>query len=464
MDTTAEQVESAIDPMEKFVSGGNPIYTIVRGLDPTALEAGLAKKLRNAFLTLTGVNFEAVTDFDGNKDNSARFEILVGKTNRAESLKAEAEVAENGGYVMREDGNKIVIFGADDAALAKAFSEFEREYFGEANATLIGEYSPSTAVPAGYEKVSDKTEEALKVKDNFDYTDAYKVNFVGATDTPASSLEIKTGLIVSEYDTLYNIVAELNVLSFGAKGDGKSDDTAAFKAALKAADERGGCVIYVPKGYYCLTESLTLGDNVSIVGEIKPGTAEGTVLCIYGGKGSTDPAKSAFLMGANASIQNLAIWYPEQTFVNGEPIPYPATIKQEWIDGVAVRNVTFVNSYYGFDYTGSGIYALQYTRDIYGTFLHLGYRNDRSLDIGKLENFHFSPDYWLQSGLPGVPDAELLKTYRSVTQPESSSSVLTGRIFRIFISKATTSAFTPDVRQDPMSMTELPTDRFITST
>ncbi len=410
-DTTAEQVEPAYDLMETFVSDGKSIYTIVRGLDPTALEAGLSKKLRNTFLNVTGVSFDAVTDFDGNKDNSARFEILIGKTNRAESLKAETEVAENGGYVMREDGNKIVIFGADDATLAKAYSEFERVYFGEGNVTIIGDYSPSTAVPAGYEKVSDKTEELLTVKDNFDYTDAYKVNFVGANDTPAYTGEIKTGLIVSEYDTLYDIVAELNVLSFGAKGDGKSDDTAAFKAALKAADERGGCVIYVPKGYYCLTESLTLGDNVSIVGEIKPGTAEGTVLCIYGGKGSTDPAKSAFLMGPNASLQNLAIWYPEQTFVNGEPIPYPATIKQEWIDGVTVRNVTFVNSYYGFDYTGSGIYALQYTRDIYGTFLHLGYRNDRSLDIGKLENFHFSPDYWLQSGLPGVPDAELLKTY-----------------------------------------------------
>ena len=352
-----EQTEPAIDPMEKFVSDGQPIYTIVKSIDPTLLEAGISKKLRNALLIHTGLTFESVTDFDGNKDNSARFEILIGKTNRAETLKAEAEVAENGGYVMREDGNKIVIYGADDASLAKAYSEFEREYFGEANATIIGDYSPETAVPAGYDKVSDKTEELLTVKDNFDYTEAYKVNFVGAKDTPAYTGEIKTGLIVSEYDTLYDVVAELNVLSFGAKGDGKTDDTEAFKAALKAADQKGGCVIYVPKGHYCLTDSLTVGDNVSIVGEIKPGTVEGTVLCIYGGKGSTDPTKSAFLMGPNASIQNLAIWYPEQTFVNGEPIPYPATIKQEWIDGVAVRNVTFVNSYYGFDYTGAGIYS-----------------------------------------------------------------------------------------------------------
>ena len=410
-DETTEATAPEIDPSTKFAADGEPIYTIVRPLDPTTLESGMGKKLRDVLLETIGVKFEIATDYDGQADNSQRFEILIGNTNRPESQKAAKELAENGGFIVREEGNKIVILGEGDNGLAMAFSEFQRIYLGEKNATIVGRYSPETAIPAGYDKVSDATEALLTVKEGFDYTEAYKVNFVGATDTPASSLEIKTGLIESEYDTLYNVVAELNVLSFGAKGDGKSDDTEAFRAALRAADERNGCVIYVPKGYYCLTESLTVGDNVSIVGEIKPGTAEGTVLCIYGGKGSTDPAKSAFLMGPNASLQNLAIWYPEQTFVNGEPIPYPATIKQEWIDGVAVRNVTFVNSYYGFDYSGAGIYALQYTRDIYGTFLHTGYRNDRSLDIGKLENFHFSPDYWLESGLPGVPDAELLKTY-----------------------------------------------------
>ena len=410
-DTTAEQTEPAYDFMAKFTSNGEPLYTIVRSIQAENYAVGFANELKARMNEATGVKFTLTVDYDNNVDNTQRLEILVGDTNRVESRRAMEELAGKGGYIVREDGNKLVIAALDEMNLALAVTEFEQLYLGAENATSIGFYSPETAIPAGYDKVSAATEELLTVKEGFDYTEAYKVNFVGATNTAAPTGEIKTGLIVSEYDTLYNVVAELNVLSFGAKGDGKTDDTEAFKAALREADARGGCVIFVPKGYYCLTDSLTVGDNVSIVGEIKPGTAEGTVLCIYGGKGSTDPAKSAFLMGPNASIQNLAIWYPEQTFVNGEPIPYPATIKQEWIDGVAVRNVTFVNSYYGFDYTGAGIYALQYTRDIYGTFLHLGYRNDRSLDIGKLENFHFSPDYWLESGLPGTPDAELLKTY-----------------------------------------------------
>lgn len=410
-DTTAEQVEPPYDFMAKFTENGNPLYVIVCSVKAEKYASSIANKLKADMTEATGAKFALATDFDNKVDNTQRLEILIGDTNRVESQRAMEELSGKGGYIIREDGNKIVIAALDEMNLALAVSKFEEQYLGAENATVIGQYSPETATLAGYDKVSAATEELLTVKEGFDYTEAYKVGFVGATNTPAPTGEIKTGLIVSEYDTLYNVVAELNVLSFGAKGDGKTDDTAAFKAALAEANARGGCVIYIPKGYYCLTESLTVGDNVSIVGEIKPGTAEGTVLCIYGGKGSTDPKKSAFLMGSNASIQNLAIWYPEQTFVNGAPIPYPATIKQEWIDGLTVRNVTFVNSYYGFDYTGTGIYALQYTRDIYGTFLNLGYRNDRSLDIGKLENFHFSPDYWLESGLPGVPDAELLKTY-----------------------------------------------------
>lgn len=45
----------------------------------------------------------------------------------------------------------------------------------------------------------------------------------------------------------------LNVRAFGAKGDGSTDDTAAFKAALSAASALGGAVIYLPGGHTYLT-------------------------------------------------------------------------------------------------------------------------------------------------------------------------------------------------------------------
>ena len=171
--TEGEETTPEIDPADKFVADGAPVYTIVRPLDPTVLESGMGMKLRDVFLNLFGIKFELETDYDGKKDNSQRFEILIGNTNRAESQKAVEEIAANGGYVVREEGNKIVIAGANDQELSKAFSEFQKLYLGSANSTLVGTYSPETAIPAGYDKVSDATEELLTVKEGFDYTDAY---------------------------------------------------------------------------------------------------------------------------------------------------------------------------------------------------------------------------------------------------------------------------------------------------
>ncbi len=225
----------------------------------------------------------------------------------------------------------------------------------------------------------------------------------------------QTGLIKTDYEQSFYIIAEENVRAHGAQGNGMTDDTKAFKSAIAAVGAKGGGTVFVPAGYYCLTEPLVLPSSVALVGEIEPGTANGTVLCIYHGKGLTDPDQAAVVLNHQSSVQSLAFWYPEQTLVNGSFIPYPSTITQRGSEGVTVRNVTFINSYFGINYGtlggGQSSNSLQYTRDIYGTCLSLGYHNDPSYDIGKLENFHFSPDYWLNSGLPGTPNEELLRTW-----------------------------------------------------
>lgn len=52
------------------------------------------------------------------------------------------------------------------------------------------------------------------------------------------------------------IVGENYVTAYGAKGDGVTDDTAAFKSAMES--ER---VVFVPGGTYKLSEGITIGDN-----------------------------------------------------------------------------------------------------------------------------------------------------------------------------------------------------------
>lgn len=54
--------------------------------------------------------------------------------------------------------------------------------------------------------------------------------------------------------------APVNVRSFGAKGDGVADDTAAIQAAIDAGATGG--YVRAPAGTYLLSASLQLPDNV----------------------------------------------------------------------------------------------------------------------------------------------------------------------------------------------------------
>ncbi|MFL6350696.1 MAG: glycosyl hydrolase family 28-related protein [Bryobacteraceae bacterium] len=56
----------------------------------------------------------------------------------------------------------------------------------------------------------------------------------------------------------------LNVREFGAKGDGKTDDTKSIQSAIDAAAARG-CSVYVPPGVYRSAE-LQMRPHVSVTG------------------------------------------------------------------------------------------------------------------------------------------------------------------------------------------------------
>src|SRR4029450_2504484 len=53
----------------------------------------------------------------------------------------------------------------------------------------------------------------------------------------------------------------VNVRRLGVKGGGKSDDTAALKAAIEAHR-----VLYFPSGFYQVTDTLTLKSNTVLIG------------------------------------------------------------------------------------------------------------------------------------------------------------------------------------------------------
>lgn len=229
---------------------------------------------------------------------------------------------------------------------------------------------------------------------------------------PAGEEIKKSGpaLVTPVYESRAYTVADTDVRYFGAAGDGKTDDTAAFKDAVAYAASLGGGTVFVPEGRYAITSFLDIPTSVSLVGELEPGgSVKGSVLCAYYGK-NDEGAESFIRLGQGSSFRNFAIYYPEQCFAGGKPIPYPYTIEQTGVEGVDIENIVLVNSYNGIDF-GEGNDSLQTVRHLYGTPLNSGYIMNACWDIARIENIRFSPEYWLNSGFENIPDAETLKKY-----------------------------------------------------
>ena len=75
-----------------------------------------------------------------------------------------------------------------------------------------------------------------------------------------------------------------NVMDFGAKGDGTTDDTAAIQAAINSCKDSGG-LIYFPTGTYIVTASLLVYSNQMLFGKpgavIKQGAAITNLMMTY---------------------------------------------------------------------------------------------------------------------------------------------------------------------------------------
>lgn len=64
-----------------------------------------------------------------------------------------------------------------------------------------------------------------------------------------------------------NLVYNVQDATYGAKGDGITDDTAAIQAAIAAASAAGGGIVFFPTGTYKITATLTVShDNIALVG------------------------------------------------------------------------------------------------------------------------------------------------------------------------------------------------------
>ena len=65
-------------------------------------------------------------------------------------------------------------------------------------------------------------------------------------------------------------IADVSVEDYGAKGDGVTDDTAAFQSAIAAAQTLNQNGVYVPMGNYVIKAALTL-NHLELLGKLAGG-------------------------------------------------------------------------------------------------------------------------------------------------------------------------------------------------
>jgi len=220
-------------------------------------------------------------------------------------------------------------------------------------------------------------------------------------------MQVSVALILSvlSFGTLCG-ASDMNPTDFGAKADGKTDDTAALQAALNKAGETGGGIVELPVGQFRLDGSLTIPSGVTLQGVWKtphfsyPG--QGTTLLAYGGRGKAE-GPPLIMLETNSAVCGLTVFYPEQRADDIQP--YPWTIQGRGTH-LNVSDVTLLNPYQGIDF-GTYPHEMHYIRNVYGCPLKIGVHLDQCTDIGRVENVHFNPNSWTRSGAPNAPTGDL---------------------------------------------------------
>jgi hypothetical protein len=196
------------------------------------------------------------------------------------------------------------------------------------------------------------------------------------------------------------LIPALNVHDFGAKGDGKADDTAAFQRALDTAAKQGQ-IVEAPRGNFLFKGRLSVPKGVTLKGvwtsvpshaglrdrgESKP-TDDGTTFLVTADKGKED-APAFLTLNGNATLKGVVLYYPDQ-IRDDVPASYPFALALRG-NNAAVLDVELLNPYKGIDLTGAHRHLVH---NVQGQPLRLGIYVDGVTDIGRIENVHWNP-WW----------------------------------------------------------------------
>jgi hypothetical protein len=216
---------------------------------------------------------------------------------------------------------------------------------------------------------------------------------ITATDTASASLR---GIL-----SVTAVEGEFPVSSFGAKGDGHSDDTAAIQSAINAASAAGGGSVLLSVARYFTTGTLVVPAGVVLCGPfegpfdvngVNPAvTAVAPTLLITNTSGPF-----LTLQGVGAGVTDLLFHYPNQVATTAtEPNVYPYTILVT-APGTKVARSTVTNAYNFLDIEAGRMIA----QDLFIGAFHTDINIDHAFDHVTLHNFNISVIWDIVENVP----------------------------------------------------------------
>ena len=203
----------------------------------------------------------------------------------------------------------------------------------------------------------------------------------------------------------------INVLDFGAVGDGATDDRAAIQNAIDAAKLTGKEVFFPPGRYYIDSTVATISvDNVTLRGtnvhdgSNSPSPTSGSVFHILG-----DGTNPAFTFHRNSKFIGLGFWYTNQPD-SATPNAHAATlfglddVAAGAINFVSVSSCVFFNSYIGIDFNVAHSRGLGHVwvdrNTIFG--IHRAIRINGNVEVVKIESNTFTFGHMLDATEAGL--------------------------------------------------------------
>ena len=173
--------------------------------------------------------------------------------------KSAYQYAQDGGYTGTEEQFSKKLAQDSDAVCVTITEIADGVYTTNLSASAID--SASKANKTVYCKLGNQV---FNLVNTSNFLSAYTAFFVSVGSTTVTTILINVNAVTV---TKYNLATEeyvnsktaTTVTDYGAKGDGSTDDTAAFQAAL--AENR---VVYVPGGTYKLNGTLVIRENCGL--------------------------------------------------------------------------------------------------------------------------------------------------------------------------------------------------------